>query len=76
MAAESLVWVIRLYQAILSPVLGTQCRFVPTCSNYAIEAIRESGPARGVFLAVKRILRCHPFGAQGYDPPPDRLKNC
>jgi putative membrane protein insertion efficiency factor len=69
LVTESLVFIIRLYQAVLSPVLGTQCRFVPSCSSYAIESVRLFGPFRGLFLAVKRLLRCHPFGSQGYDPP-------
>jgi len=75
LVTESLVFVIRLYQAVLSPVAGTQCRFIPSCSNYAIEAVRLFGPAKGGLLAFKRILRCQPFGPKGFDPPPDRLKN-
>jgi putative membrane protein insertion efficiency factor len=66
---ESLVLVIRLYQTVLSPFLGGQCRFTPSCSSYAIEAVRLFGPVKGVRLAVKRFLRCRPLGPKGYDPP-------
>lgn len=64
---------IRAYQLTLSPWLGRQCRYEPTCSVYAAEAIREHGACRGVWLAAKRIGRCHPWGGAGYDPvpPPD-----
>lgn len=61
---------IRFYQLCISPMLPPSCRFQPTCSQYAIEAIRKHGPLKGVWLAVKRILRCHPWGGSGYDPVP------
>ena len=61
---------IRLYQKFISPCLGHNCRFLPTCSQYAIEAITKYGPVKGLWLAVKRILRCHPWGGSGYDPVP------
>ena len=61
---------IRLYQKFISPCLGHNCRFLPTCSQYAIEAITKYGPLKGLWLAVKRILRCHPWGGSGYDPVP------
>jgi hypothetical protein len=61
---------IRLYQLLLSPLLGANCRFEPTCSQYAIEAIEKYGFFQGGWLAVKRILRCHPLGKSGYDPVP------
>jgi putative membrane protein insertion efficiency factor len=67
---ESFVLVIRLYQAVLSPLMGGQCRFMPTCSNYAIEAVRQFGAVKGGWLALKRILKCHPLGSKGYDPTP------
>ncbi|MFU0842094.1 MAG: putative membrane protein insertion efficiency factor [Burkholderia sp.] len=70
-AAEKLFkGLIRLYQLTLSPWVGRQCRFVPTCSNYALEAIERFGALRGSYLAVYRILRCQPFGGRGYDPVP------
>jgi len=64
------VMVIRFYQTAVSPWLPPACRYYPTCSAYAIEAIERHGFLRGMLLAVKRILRCHPFHAGGYDPVP------
>lgn len=61
---------IYFYRACISPLTPPSCRFVPTCSQYAIEAIRKHGPIRGLWLAVRRILRCHPWGGSGYDPVP------
>jgi putative membrane protein insertion efficiency factor len=61
---------IRLYQITLSPWLGGQCRFVPTCSEYAREVIERFGPAKGTWMAVKRLLRCNPCCRGGYDAPP------
>ena len=63
-----LVWLIRGYQLFISPLLLPCCRFTPTCSQYAIDAIRLHGPLRGVFLAAWRLLRCHPFSRGGFDP--------
>ncbi len=62
---------IRAYRLVLSPWLGLNCRFLPTCSAYAIEALEAHGALRGGWLAVRRILRCHPAGGSGYDPVPD-----
>jgi putative membrane protein insertion efficiency factor len=62
---------IRTYQLTLSPWLGRDCRYMPTCSAYAAEAIRRFGPRRGAWLALKRVGRCHPWGGAGYDPVPD-----
>jgi putative membrane protein insertion efficiency factor len=64
---------LRLYQISLSAVFGPACRFEPSCSRYAAEAIEEFGLARGSQLATRRIARCHPFGGSGYDPIPDRV---
>lgn len=64
------VKLIRLYQITLSPYMGRQCRYTPTCSNYALEALQKHGLLRGGWLAVKRILRCAPWGGSGYDPVP------
>lgn len=61
---------IRGYQLFLSPILGSNCRYAPTCSHYAMEAIDQHGPLMGAWLAVKRIARCHPWGDCGYDPVP------
>lgn len=63
---------VRAYQLVLSPLLGRQCRFLPTCSHYAMEALERHGAMKGGWLAFRRILRCHPFAAAGYDPVPDR----
>lgn len=64
------IGMIRAYQFMLSPLLGANCRFTPTCSHYAIEAIGKHGPFVGTWHAVKRISRCHPFHRGGYDPVP------
>ncbi|SFC73237.1 membrane protein insertion efficiency factor YidD [Massilia yuzhufengensis] len=66
-----LVWFLRGYQLLLSPMLGQKCRFYPTCSNYAIEALRVHGAARGSLLAARRVCRCHPWHPGGVDfvPP-------
>ena len=61
---------IRLYQWTLSPLLGPRCRYLPSCSDYAREAIHLHGPARGSWLALRRICRCHPLGGSGLDPVP------
>lgn len=63
---------IRLYQWLISPLLGPRCRFHPSCSHYAIEAIEKHGMMRGFWLATKRIAKCHPGHPGGYDPVPDR----
>jgi putative membrane protein insertion efficiency factor len=65
-------FLITLYQRLLSPLFPPSCRFVPTCSQYAKEAILKHGIARGSYLAARRILRCHPFNPGGYDPVPER----
>ena len=65
----ALVW---LYRYTISPFLGTNCRFQPSCSTYAIKALREHGAFRGSWLAAKRIARCHPWGGSGYDPVPGK----
>jgi len=61
---------IKIYQTIISPLLGPSCRFTPTCSQYAVEAIQKYGPFKGSWLSFKRILKCHPWGGSGYDPVP------
>jgi len=65
-----LILPIRFYQKYISPLKPPTCRFTPTCSQYAIEAIRKHGPFKGLALAVWRILRCNPWGGSGYDPVP------
>lgn len=71
MTERLMLGLIRAYQLTLSPWLGRQCRYEPTCSVYAAEAIRRFGPRRGAWLALKRLGRCHPWGGAGYDPVPD-----
>lgn len=65
-----LLWVIRVYQIIISPMLPAACRFQPSCSHYGYEAIQKYGVVRGGGLAIWRICRCNPFGKGGYDPVP------
>ena len=67
---------IRAYQLVLSPLLGPACRYLPSCSEYASEAIATHGPLAGGWLGVKRICRCHPWGGHGYDPVPPRARDC
>jgi putative membrane protein insertion efficiency factor len=67
---QILLWLIRAYQLILSPWFGPRCRFYPSCSCYAHTAIEQHGAMRGVWLALRRLLRCHPFHEGGYDPVP------
>ncbi len=68
--AYPIALIIRGYQLFISPVLPSSCRYVPTCSEYAIEALRKYGLFKGGWLAIKRVSRCHPWGGSGYDPVP------
>lgn len=68
-----LIWPIRFYRACISPMLPPSCRYVPTCSQYAIEAIQIHGPFKGLWLATRRLLSCHPWGGSGYDPVPPKF---
>jgi hypothetical protein len=68
--ARSVIVMIRLYQLLFSPWLGPGCRFEPSCSHYAVEAIERHGALRGIALAGRRLSRCHPLGASGFDPVP------
>ena len=66
----ALIALVKVYRYVVSPLIGPSCRFHPSCSAYAIGALRRFGPLRGSWLAVRRIARCHPFNAGGYDPVP------
>lgn len=72
--SKMLVWMlvlpIKFYQKFISPLTPPSCRFTPSCSQYALEALRKHGPIKGLWLAIRRILRCHPWGGSGYDPVP------
>ena len=61
---------IKIYQLVISPILPTSCRYSPSCSVYAIEAIKKYGPLKGIWLSTKRIISCNPWGGSGYDPVP------
>ncbi len=63
--------IVRLYQLFVSPILGPRCRFQPTCSAYAFDAIKLHGGLKGGWLSIKRIMRCHPWGGHGFDPVPE-----
>lgn len=71
---QALIWLLLLpiyfYKGAISPLTPPSCRFTPSCSTYALEAIRKHGPFKGLYLALRRILRCHPWGGSGYDPVP------
>ena len=72
LVGQVLVLPIRAYQLLVSPLLGPRCRFYPSCSAYAVEALTTHGPLRGSWLAVRRLLRCHPWNPGGLDPVPPR----
>jgi putative membrane protein insertion efficiency factor len=65
-----LILLIRIYQWVLSPLIGPKCRYQPTCSHYAVEALKKHGPFKGCWLALRRIASCHPWGGSGWDPVP------
>ena len=68
------IFPVKVYQWVISPVLPASCRYNPTCSNYTIQAIKEWGPIKGLWLGVKRISKCHPWGGMGDDPVPEKPK--
>ena len=71
-ATFPLLILIRGYQLIISPLLGSNCRFMPTCSEYAMESLKSHGLIKGSYLTIKRIGKCHPWGGHGYDPIPTK----
>lgn len=64
------ILLIKFYQWVISPIIGPKCRFTPTCSQYGIDAIRKYGPFKGIWLTMKRVSKCHPWGGHGHDPVP------
>lgn len=72
MISRALIFIVRLYQSLLSPLLGPRCRFYPSCSHYAVEALQRHGAIRGSGLTVRRIVRCHPLNPGGLDPVPEK----
>lgn len=70
MLAKVLLLLIRFYRVGISPLIPPRCRYTPTCSQYAVEAIQKYGAIKGLWLAIKRVARCHPWGGCGYDPLP------
>lgn len=75
MVKKLLIGLIRGYQLFLSPMLGSHCRFYPTCSHYSKEAIEKKGVLKGMWLSIRRISRCHPWSEGGYDPVPEDPKS-
>lgn len=73
--SKILIGIVRFYQLVISPMIGSRCRFTPTCSCYAVEALKTHGAVKGSWLSVKRILKCHPLNAGGYDPVPPKTNN-
>ncbi len=72
MIIQAVIFPIRIYQIAISPYFPSSCRHIPTCSVYTIEAIKEWGVIKGIFLGAKRILKCHPWGTSGFDPVPKK----
>lgn len=73
--SKILIVLIRLYQVVISPLIGPRCRFVPTCSCYGIEALKTHGALKGGWLTIKRVLKCHPLNTGGFDPVPPKINN-
>ncbi len=65
-----IIKLVQIYQVTISPLIGMNCRYSPTCSNFCIQALKKHGSLKGLYLSFKRILSCHPFGGSGYDPVP------
>ena len=72
LTSKFLILIIRFYQIFISPLIGNNCRYHPTCSEYFIESLKIHGPIKGTILGVKRISKCHPLGSKGYDPVPGK----
>ena len=70
--SQVIILLVKLYKGAISPYLGNNCRYSPTCSSYMIEAVNEWGPFKGTWLGLKRLSTCHPWGGTGYDPVPKK----
>jgi putative membrane protein insertion efficiency factor len=75
-ATGALVVLLTAYRWFVSPVLGSNCRYAPSCSEYAVEALRRHGAVRGTWIALRRVARCHPWGGHGHDPVPPVAGGC
>jgi len=73
MLKKPFIFLVKAYQYVISPWLGHNCRYFPSCSTYSIEAIEKHGALKGVYLGARRLLRCHPLGGKGYDPVPNTI---
>ena len=71
---QILIKVIKIYQFFISPILGQNCRYLPTCSEYSIQSFQQFGIVKGFVLSIKRISKCHPWGNHGYDPVPKKIR--
>ena len=69
-----LIGLIKIYKFLISPLLGNSCRYLPTCSDYSIEALKEFGLIKGTYMCIKRVLSCHPWGKGGFDPVKKQMK--
>ena len=69
-----IMMIIKFYQFFISPILGQNCRYLPTCSEYSIQSIKKFGIFKGIFLSLRRISKCHPWGNHGYDPVPNKAE--
>ncbi len=73
--AYLLIIIVKIYQLFISPIIGQNCRYLPTCSEYSVECLRQFGLLKGLSLSFKRISKCHPWGNHGYDPVPNKLED-
>ena len=69
-----LIFCIRTYQLFISPIIGQNCRYLPTCSEYTLVSLKQFGVVKGIFLSIKRVSKCHPWGSSGHDPVPNKLE--